>query len=116
MFGLNNKGGFVLLLSLSEKEGIMCDRQESMSEEGDIFTDLLSGLMPHPAKPEVNEEDNVEALVAKPASMNELRSSKHQGENGEMVDVKRSSSPIGVGLAPPPPPLTKYGPKFSGLF
>lgn len=87
-----------------------------MSEEGDIFTDLLSGLMPPPTKAEINEEDDVEVLVVKPTSMNELRSAKYQEENGEMVAVKRSSSPIGVGLAPPPPPLTKYTTNIFYLF
>lgn len=75
-----------------------------MSDSVDIFSDLLSGL-----KPTSNSDapDEAEDQPSKPPSMQEVRSAKNRQYTEDKVDVHRSNSPIGVGLAPPPPPLSR---------
>jgi len=71
-----------------------------MEESEDIFADLLSGLQPSvTATREAPREEVV--------SMEEQRRKALSDTDADGVPVRRSNSPVGENLRPPPPPLTK---------
>ena len=69
-----------------------------MEEKEDIFADLLSGLRPT-APPEPPREAYV--------SMDESRRQAASDTELDSIPVRRSDSPVGENLAPPPPPVSK---------